>query len=347
MDAAVLTDHGGPDRLEVRKDVDDPLPQPGEVLVQVAASSVNNTDIWSREGAYGTATDPDALAGWRGVPLDFPRIQGGDIAGRIVAEGDGVTGLLGTRVVVDCVAGYDSDRRDASPVSLFGSERDGGFAGLVAVPADRVHDMTGSPLSDEELACLPIAYGTAMGMLQRGDVRAGETVVVTGASGGVGLAVVQLAHALGAEVVAVTSGDKAPDVLAAGAHHVADRRAGEVHQQVEQIAGGHVGAVLDVVGGPDFTGWSGLLDSGGRLVVVGAIAGPLVTVDLRQLYLDQRRIIGSTMHTPAHFDRLVDLARTGAVKPVVAETYALSDIRQAQQDFTAKGFVGKLVLRPD
>lgn len=346
MQAAVLTGHGGPDKLEVREDVDDPAPRPGEVLVSVAASSVNNTDIWSREGAYGTATDPDALAGWRGVPLDLPRIQGGDIAGSVVAEGEGVSGLTGKRVLVDCVASYDADHDDATPVALFGSERDGGFAELVAVAASRVHDMTGSLLSDEELACLPIAYGTAMGMLERGGVAAGETVVVTGASGGVGLAAVQLATALGAQVVAVTSGDKAEAVLASGAHQVVDRHLGEVHRQVAEAADGTINAVLDVVGGADFIGWSGLLSPRGRIVVAGAIAGPVVSLDLRQLYLDQRRIIGSTMHTPAHFGRLVELARSGAVRPVVAGRYPLEAISQAQADFAEKGFVGKLVVLP-
>lgn len=314
--------------------------------MSVAASSVNNTDIWSREGAYGTATDPTALAGWRGVPLSFPRIQGGDIAGTVVAEGPGVAGLNGRRVLVDCVSVYSGDGQDATPVELLGSERDGGFAQFVAVPAGRVHDVTDSPLSDEELACLPIAYGTAMGMVERGCVSAGETVVVTGASGGVGLGAVQLAAAGGAEVTAVTSADKATAVLAAGARQVVDRQAGDVHSQVAAAVGRPVDAVLDVVGGGDFAGWSGLLGSGGRIVVAGAIAGPVVTLDLRQLYLDQRRIIGSTMHTPAHFSHLVELARSGAIHPVVAGRFPLSAIRQAQEEFAAKAFVGKLVVVP-
>lgn len=345
MYAAVLKGHGGPEQLEVRE-VDDPEVGPGEVLVSVAASSVNNTDIWSREGAYGNATDPNARTGWRGVPLGFPRVQGGDVAGTVVAEGAGVTGLAGSRVLVDCVMAYDGDGQAATPVALLGSERDGGLAELVVVPASRAYDMTGSPLSDEELACLPIAYGTAMGMLQRGDINAGETVVVTGASGGVGLAVVQLASALGVHVVAVTSGDKAAAVRSAGAGEVVDRRSSDLHAKVAAATGGPVDAVLDVVGGSDFTGWPGLLSAGGRIVVAGAIAGPVVTLDLRQLYLDQRRLVGSTMHTPDHFARLVELARAGAIRPVIAGRYTLADIHRGQAAFVAKEFVGKLVVVP-
>lgn len=344
MDAALLTGHGGPERLEIRHDVPVPQPAAGEVVVRVAASSVNNTDIWSREGAYGTADDPRAIAGWRGDPLGFPRIQGGDVAGVVVTEGDGVTGLAGTRVVVDCAL-YDGDGPDATPIGLLGSERDGGFAEYVAVDAARVHDMTTSPLSDEELACLPIAFGTAIGMIERGGVTSGDRVVVTGASGGVGAAAVQLLVAVGAHVIAVTSSDKAEQVRSLGARQIVVR-GGDVPARIIAEADGPVDAILDVVGGPDFGGLTGVLRSGGTLVVAGAIAGAVVTVDLRQVYLDQRRIIGSTMHTPASFARLVELARTGSIRPHIADTYPLDGLHRAQQAFAAKSFVGKLVIVP-
>src|SRR5690606_41589083 len=139
----------GPEARQVRDDVPVPEPGPGEVLVEVAAAGVNNTDIWTREGAYGAPGDPDALAGWRGVPITFPRIQGGEVVGRVVGTG--------TRVLVDG-ATYDGDGDDAHPVALLGSERAGGFAQYVAVPADRAHDVTPSPLPAGQLACPASTY---------------------------------------------------------------------------------------------------------------------------------------------------------------------------------------------
>lgn len=345
MTAAVLTAHGGPETLRIRR-VETPRPGPGQVLVRVAAAAVNNTDLWSRQGAYGTAGDPDAVAGWRGEPLRFPRIQGGDVVGRVVDAGEGVgTARSGQRVLVD-PALYDHEGDDAEPVGLLGSERDGGFAEYVAVDATRAHDVGDSPLTDEQLACLPIAYGTATGMLERAAVRAGERVVVTGASGGVGLALVQLSAARGAEVAAVTSEGKQDAVREAGADAVVVRTSANVAGDVTRAVGGPVDAVADVVGGDLFTTLFPLLREGGRLVIAGAVAGPVVSVDLRGLYLHQRRLIGSSMHTPAQFRQLVDLARRGAVSPRVAGTYPLERIHDAQRDFARGHHIGKLVLRP-
>lgn len=159
MRAVRITEHGGPEVLQLTE-VAVPAPQAGEVLVQVSAVALNNTDLWTRQGAYGLPGDPKATSGWRG-PIDFPRIQGADVAGRIVAVGAGVEGgLVGRRVVVD-PAIYDSEEPDANPVGLMGSERDGGYAQYVTAPAERVHDVTRSPLTDDQLATLPTAYGTA------------------------------------------------------------------------------------------------------------------------------------------------------------------------------------------
>lgn len=338
MRAAVTSGHGGPGQLNVVSDAPVPLPAPGEVRVRVAAAAVNNTDIWSREGRYGTAADPEAIAGWRGVPLDFPRIQGGDASGTIESVGEGVDpARLGQRVLID-PALYDPDTDDGVPTWIMGSEFDGAFAEYVVVRSDRAHDMTDSPLSDVELACLPIAYGTAMGMLERAGFQSGERVLVTGASGGVGLAAVQLAAARGCCVVASTSESKVDLVLAKGASEArirGDDRLAEL---------GPFDAVAEVVGGTEFGALIAALKPSGRLVVCGAIAGPVVELDLRRLYLEQRRIIGSTMHTAAHFRLLADAARSGAVKPVVAATFPLARIAEAQEMFATKGFVGKIVL---
>lgn len=341
MRAVVMTRHGGPEALELR-DLPAPDPGPGQVRVRVAAAAVNNTDLWTREGAYGTAADPVEQVGWRGVPIDVPRVQGGDACGRIDAVGPGVTDRVGERVVID-PARYGHDGPDATPVAVLGSEFDGAFAEQVVVDADRAHDVTTSPLSDRELAALPIAYGTAMGMLDRADVRAGERVVVTGASGGVGIAAVQLAERLGAEVLAVTTADSAEAVREAGAHHVVDRRAGDPASQVRDLHGS-VDAVVDVVGGDGFGGWLEPLVSGGRIVVAGAVAGPVVSLDLRRLYLGQHRIIGSTMHTPAQFARLVALARDGGFAVPIAATFPLERLVDAQAAFADGAHVGKIIV---
>lgn len=343
MLAGQLHEHGGPDALQL---VEVPVPRPaaGEVLIEVRAVALNNTDLWTREGAYGLPDDPDALAGWRG-PVAFPRTQGADIAGVVTATGPDVDpDLVGTRVLVD-PALYDGDTDDANPVGLLGSERDGGYAQYVVVAADRVHDVGSSPLDDVELACLPTAYGTALGMLERGRVRDGETVVVTGASGGVGVALVQLAAARGTRVLAISSAGKLDAVRAAGADVVLDR-AEDPWTAIADLAPDGVDAVLDVVAGPAVAGALSLLRDGARWVVAGALAGHLLELDVRRLYLHNIALIGSSMHTPAHFRALVDVALAGEVRPVVAATYDLADAHRAQADLATRRHVGKLVLVP-
>ncbi|MEW2178849.1 zinc-binding dehydrogenase [Streptomyces sp. NPDC005406] len=343
MRAARITGHGGPEVLELAE-VAVPAPQAGEVLVQVTAVALNNTDLWTREGAYGRPGDPEARSGWRG-PIDFPRIQGADVAGRVVAVGAGVEGsLLGRRVVVD-PAIYDSEGPDANPVGLMGSERDGGYAEYVTAPGARVHDVTESALSDDQLATLPTAYGTALGMIERGRLRKGETALVSGASGGVGLALVQIARARGARVVAISSGPKIDAVREAGAHAVVDR-AGDIAEQIRSAAPEGIDVALDVVAGELVGEGLPLLREGGRWVVADALGGYGVTFDVRRLYLHNAQVIGSAMHTPRHFDLLMDLARRAEVQPVIAATFPLDQAARAQEELARRGHVGKIVMHP-
>ncbi|WP_166027030.1 zinc-binding dehydrogenase [Streptomyces chilikensis] len=343
MRAVRLTAHGGPEVL-VPAEVAVPAPEAEEALIRVSAVALNNTDLWTRDGAYGRPGAPKALSGWRG-PIDFPRIQGADVAGRVVAVGaDADPGLVGRRVVVD-PAFYDADGPDAYPVGLMGSERDGGYAEYVTAPVARVHDVTDSPLGDAQLAALPTAYGTALGMIERGRLREGETVLVSGASGGVGLALVQIARARGARVLAVSRGSKMGLVREAGAHEVVDR-ARDIGEQVREVAPDGVDVALDVVAG-DLLG-EGLpwLREGGRWVVAGALGGYDVAFDVRRLYLHNAQVIGSTMHTPRHFDLLMDMAREAAVRPVIAATFPLEQAALAQEELARRGHVGKIVLLP-
>ena len=338
MTAAVTIGHGGPEMIEIHRDWHRPRPGAGEALIQVTAVGVNNTDLWSREGSYGSADDPMAVVGWQGIPLDFPRIQGSDVTGVVTDVGDGVDrALIGRRVLVDPANAYDEHDQ---PSRIVGSEVDGGFAQFHVSPVDRLHDMSTSPLSDEQLACLPIAYGTALGMIEAAACRTGERVLVTGASGGVGLAATQMLALRGCQVVVYTSAGKESSMRDSGADEILIRGKDRL-LDVEEFD-----VVLDVVGGEDFGLLVDRLRTGGRLATVGAIAGPMVHLDLRRLYLRQRRLIGSTMHSPRIFRDVAELAQRGALAPVVADTYPLTDIASAQERFVSKDFVGKLVVIP-
>ena len=344
MRAVLLVGHGGPEMLEYREDVPDPEPAAGEVLIRVGAAALNNTDIWTREGAYGAERDQGVPRGWR-EPLSFPRIQGADIAGSIEAVGPGISQeRVGERVLVDNAL-YSGDGEGLFDAGIVGSERDGGFAELVVVPAENAHAIV-SDLSDAELASFPTAYVTAERMLNRARLGASETVLVTGASGGVGTGLVQLAKIRGATVVAVVGRGKEGLVSEIGADAVV-LRDGDVAPAVgTALAGALLDVVADVVGGEHVRTLLELLRPGGRYVVAGAIAGPLVTVDLRTIYLKQLEVLGSTMGNRDEFAALVRHIESGRLKPLVSATYPLAELGRAQAEFEQKRFFGKLVVIP-
>ena len=180
-------------------------------------------------------------------------------------------------------------------------------------------------------------------MLTRAGVRAGETVLVTGASGGVGSATVQLARARGAHVIAVTSPSKAKALAALGAHKTLHRD----DDYVAELGASSVDVVIDLVAGPKWPFLLDVLRSGGRYAVAGAIAGPIVALDVRTLYLKDLSFFGCTVLEPEVFGNLVKRIETGEIKPLVAETHALRDIATAQKVFSEKGYVGKIVLEVD
>ncbi|MBQ6640358.1 MAG: alcohol dehydrogenase family protein [Saccharopolyspora sp.] len=341
MRAVQLTGFGGPERLDYREDLPEPEPSAHEVRIRVGATGINNTDVWTREGAYGSSDDPSATAGWRREPLEFPRVQGADVAGRIDRVGPGVgEERIGERVLVDPML-YTGGERELVDTEYLGSERDGGFAELVTVPAGNAHPID-SELGDAELATFPTAYATAMRMLERARVRAGETVLVTGASGGVGSALIQLGALRGARVVAVTTAAKAERAAKLGAEAVLDR----ADLAVELERTGPVDVVADVVAGPAFSPLLRSLAPLGRYVVAGGIAGPLVETDLRTIYLRQVELVGSSFGTHEDFARVVRHIAAGELRPLLAGTYPLHRLREAQQDFKAKDFFGKLVVLP-
>ena len=356
MSAALLLGVGGPEMLEVRDDVPVPEVAPGEVLVRVAACGVNNTDINTRVGWYSRAVTGATTgsahkragphdAGWSRSGLAFPRIQGADVVGTVTEVGGGVRGdLVGRRVLVDPWLRGGRPSGDLHSTGYLGSERDGGFAEYCSVPSENVHPVS-SDLSDVELATFACSWSTAEHMLARIGLTNGETVAVPGASGGVGSALVQLAKLRGARVVAIASASKLEDVTALGADRVVARQADRVPEHAMEANGGPFHAVADVVGGPDFGGWLEALRRGGHYVTSGAIAGPMVELDLRTLYLKDLTLHGATVYEPRVFSDLVGHIEGGRVRAVVGGVYRLEDIHSAQEAFLAKRHVGSLVIR--
>lgn len=353
MRAVVTRGHGGTEVLQLR---DVPVPElgPGDALVEVRAAGINTTDINLRRGWYASsvagptntaALPPDAGpsqetgGGWNRPP-PFPLIQGADACGYVVGIAPDVDGaLIGQRVLVrPCMREHGFERLDTV---WMGSDFDGAFAQYVRVPAREVFPVA-CDWSDAELGSVPCAFGTAEAMLQRAGVGAGETVLVTGASGGVGSATVQLARRRGAEVIAVTSAGKRRQVAQLGARRVLERST-----ELAAVLGERsVDVVVDNVAGEGFPAMLKLLRPGGRVVSSGAIAGPRVELDLRDLYLKDLSLLGSTAWDETVFPDLIGYIERNEIRPVVARTYPLASIVEAQEAFLRKQHVGKLVLLP-
>ena len=345
MKAILLTGHGGLDKLDVRDDYPKPVPGPGEVLIRVGACGINNTDINTRVGWYARGVNEDG-ATWAS-DMVFPHIQGADIAGTISAVGPDIPERrIGARVVVDPVLRNPEDPMNLDTVGYVGAHCFGGFAEYVLVPEQNALPIT-SDLSDAELASFPCSSSTAENMLERAHVADGETVLVTGASGGVGSALVQLAKRRGAFVIAVTRAAKFDAVKDFGADALIDRATTDFAADVRAAApNGVIDVAADVVGGDGFESLLASVRKGGRYVVSGAIAGPLVSLDLRTLYLRDLDMIGTTILLPQVFPNLVGYIQAGEIRPLVAQTYPLDKIAEAQTAFTEKKHVGNIVLIP-
>jgi NADPH:quinone reductase-like Zn-dependent oxidoreductase len=337
-----LTGHGDLDKLEVHSDIPVPHPDPREVLIRVAAAGVNNTDINTRTGWYSKKDKASEDASWSGLSLHFPRIQGADVCGRIFAVGEEVDeDRIGDRVIVEpCI--WEANGRDLKTPWYFGSECDGGFAEYTVVASRHAHRIE-SELSDIELASFPCSYSTAENLLTRSKVGPGDRVLVTGASGGVGSAVVQLARARGAIVTAVTGPAKSADVLELGATRAIARE----DSLIDMLGRDSIDTVVDLVAGPKWPEFLDVLRPGGRYAVAGAIGGPFVELDLRTLYLKDLSFFGCTVLEPEVFSNLIEHIEAGRISPLVAATYPLDQIVGAQTAFMTKNHFGKIVLTID
>lgn len=351
MQAVVTTANGGYDQLAYCE-VPVPVIRPGEVLLRVLAAGVNNTEINTRLGWYSaTVTDSTAQlsasevqtelidGGWNEA-TPFPFIQGTDCCGEVVACAQGVVNVsVGQRVLVRaCMRQYGYHSLENIWLA---SDFDGAFAQYVRVPASEVFAVE-CGWSDAELATIPCAYGTAENMIQRSGVTAADRVLITGASGGVGSALVQLAKRRGAQVTAVVGQHKIEAIAALGADTVISRGT----DLVAALGESTLDVVFDNVAGADFGALIKMLSRGGRYSASGAIAGPLVNFDMRDFYLKDLSLLGCTAWDEPVFPNLVAYIERGEIKPLLAKTFALKDIAQAQREFQLKAHVGKFVLLP-
>ena len=353
MKAVVTTGNGGYEKLDYR-DVPVPTLARGDVLLQVLAAGVNNTEINTRLGWYSSTitAGTDALTdaekekakakadgGWNEA-TPFPFIQGTDCCGRVVAVAPGGDeSTIGLRVLVrPCIrsSGWESLEN-----IWMASDFDGAFAQFVKVRVGEVFPVD-CDWSDAELGTIPCAYGTAENMLHRAKVSRGEHVVVAGASGGVGSAVVQLAKRRGAFVTAIAGKAKLGQVREIGADRVIARD----DDIVACLGESSVEVVVDNVAGAGFAGMLKVLKRGGRYASSGAIGGPLVTLDMRDFYLKDLTMIGCTAWDEPVFPSLVSYIEDGEIRPLLAKTFPLERIADAQRTFTVKKHVGKFVLIP-
>lgn len=340
MHAIVLSKLGGPEELEYRE-VADPEPSPGEVLVRVKAEGVCGRDLIDRRG------------GFRGLPL--PVILGHEFAGEVVraapetglAAGDRVANLLrlgcgrcracarGEAVI--CEKGWQS----------YGQTRNGGYAELVtATPATLVKVPAG--VSDVDAASAACTFGTALRALRTvGRVTLGDELLITGASGGVGVAAIQIAKTLGARVIAATSSDaKSQALVDAGADQVVVDAQGTLHEKVRAIAPAGVDAVLELTGSPTFTSSMRSLRNGGRLILVGNILADSIKVNPGAIILFGYQVLGSAGCTRADLEDVFTLIAQKKLRVVLHRVLPLKSAAEAHKILADRGAIGRVVLTP-
>jgi NADPH:quinone reductase-like Zn-dependent oxidoreductase len=340
MKAVRIHEFGGPEVLRY-EDVPDPEPRNDQVLVQVRACAMNHLDLWVRKGLPG---------------VTLPHILGSDVAGEIVAVGEYVSGFKqGQRVLLapmhfcsrcaKCVAGLQNQ---CSEFTVLGNRVDGGNCDLIAVPAVNVIPIA-DRLDFNQAASVPLVFLTAWHMLVgRAGIRSGQTVLVLGASSGVGIAAIQIAKLFHARVI-TTAGDeqKLEKARALGAdygiNHYKQRISEEVRKVTEKEG---VDIVIEHVGPATWEESVKSLKPAGTLVTCGATTGPNVGIDLRFLYSRQLSILGSYMGTMGELYDVLGHIFAGRLKPVIDRAFPLKDIRVAHEHMEKSQMFGKIVLNP-
>lgn len=336
MRAVLTVGHGARDQLQLATDFPTPKAGPGEVVLRVAATAVNYHDIFTRRGMPG-------------IRIPLPVIVGSDIAGEITELGPGVSGWrVGSRVLVDPVF------RDGERFGMIGETTHGGRAEYVAVPAAQLITVPDA-VSLEDAASLPLAYGTAYRMLvTQGHLASGEKILVLGASGGVGVACVQLAKLLGAEVIAGTSSAAKQKQLAAlGAHHVVNYSAENIVEAVKRLCGkprvgggGGVDVAVNYTGGDTWRDTQRTVTQGGRILTCGATAGFELTTDARYLWTFEHHYIGSNGWSVSDLEALLGLIRDGRLKPVIDRVLPIDAAAEGERLLEDREVVGKVLLKP-
>lgn len=337
MKAAVVREHGGPDRLNFETDFPDPKPGEGDVIVAVKASSLNYHDVFTRRGMPG-------------IKVPMPAIMGLDVAGEIAEVGKGVTGWSkGDRVLVDPINRIEG--------GLMGETVHGGLAELCKA---RAHQLIKIPegVSFADAAALPVAYGTAIRMMRtNGHVAAGEKVLILGASGGVGVCCLQLAKLAGAEVIACAGTDaKAQRLMELGADRTINYIKNDFMEETFKMfgkptrRGGGTDRGVDVVvnytGGDTWVKSMKVLKVGGRLLTCGATAGFAPQEDIRFIWTFELKVLGSNGWARQDIITLLELVQQGKLKVLVDKIFKLADAREALRVIEDREVFGKIVVAP-
>ncbi len=339
MHAVLLTGHGGLEKLEYKTDIPVPVPKDDEVLIKVTAAGINNTDINTRTAWYSKYKS-NVGGSWSGVPLKFPRIQGADVCGIIVSVGSKVNkSRIKERVIARTMQTDPKNSTSPNMITL-GSELNGGFAQYVTIRSSETFSIN-CKWSDAELGSIPCSYSTAEGLLYRVKLGA-EKIFINGASGGVGSAAIQLAKIRKAHITAQCSSSKINEIKKIGANKAISRES----DLIKELGKNKFDVVVDLVSGENWGQLLEILKPGGRYATAGAIGGPLVNLDVRTLYLKDLTFYGCTYQPVEVFKNLIKYIEKGEIKPLIAKTYPLKEIRKAQEDFLLKKHVGKLVLLP-
>jgi alcohol dehydrogenase len=333
----VLHGHGGMDQLTLETNFPDPTPGEGDVVVRVKACSLNYHDVFTRRGMPG-------------IKVAMPRIMGLDSAGEIAAVGPGVDGWkVGDRVLVDPINRVEG--------GLMGETVDGGLAELCKA---RAHQLVRIPegISFAQAAALPVAYGTALRMMvTNGSVKAGEKVLILGASGGVGVCCLMLAKMLGAEVVACAGTDaKGERLKALGAKHVINYAERDFVAAVQELYGkpnrrgagatNGVDVVVNYTGGDTWVKSMRVLKVGGRLLTCGATAGFNPTEDIRFIWTFELKVCGSNGWMRDDLLTLFDMVRANKLEVLIDRTYPLDEAKEALRVIEDREVFGKVVVTP-
>jgi alcohol dehydrogenase len=325
--AVVIEGHGGLDRVKLRTDWPEPKAGPGQAVVDVRACGLNYLDIFVRRGMPGLA-------------VEMPRIPGGDISGVVGAVGAGVErGWIGRRVMID---------PHIKPGGALGEHANGGLCDRIAVDGDNLIAMP-EAVTFEQAAALPIAYGTAWRMMiARGRVQKGETVLILGASGGVGTACVQIAKNLGADVIAcASSADKLQRLKELGADHLVDYTREDFSRRAWEISGKKgVDVVINYTGGDTWVPSIRALALHGRLLTCGATAGYDPPEDIRYIWRREVNIIGCNGWRREDLEQLLAEVARGTIVPIIDRVFPLEQTAEAMRVIEDREVFGKVILRP-